>query len=248
MIYGILFALLSTEFFKGVWQTIEPYFNIQFPWRLLDIATILLAVGIGLWATCLVEKYQIKNDDYKIILSILLLLVTNFYFDTQRLNYIVSQTMDVKKEELYDNLYSIGFAFEYLPQSLTDYSIFNHADSALGSDGAVIDGTKDGLSFTFKTDGSTYYDIPFIIYKGYTAFDPATLSTDGLAITDSGNGLVRVTVSDTSIAEITVTYQNTTAQHVSYLISGAAALGTLGFLVYQFRKKSRKADSEKTPV
>ena len=239
LIFGMITALLSTNLFESFWRFSEKIFNIQFPWRVLGLATILLSFAIGIWVNDELESHHIKFSDSKVIMGVLLLFITNYYFALNQISYVLDMTTEIQEATYYNDPIALGYTQEYLPKNITDMdsdtNVFTTPNCAISSNGNLIFGLKQGLSFTFKTNGSAYYDIPFINYKGYQV--TSTNDHNATSISASDNGLVRVYVNDQTLTSITVKYVGTSAQTIAYLISGTTLITVIGFVILRKRKR-----------
>jgi len=240
LIFGVFTALLSTNLFEWFWRFSQQIFNIQFPWRVLGLATILLSFAFGIWINETLENNHIKRDDLKVVIGILLLFITNYYFALNQIDYVLNTTTSTQEGAFYHNPIALGYTQEYLPKTITDFdsdtNVFDTPNCAIASNGNLVYGLKEGLTFSFKTNGSEYYDIPFISYKGYKV--TSTNDHSATKVVPSDNGLVRVYVYDQTLTSITVEYVGTTAQYIAYLISGTTLIATIGFFI--LRKKKQK--------
>lgn len=235
--YGVLTALMTTELFQPFWSITENYFNLQFPWRLFGLSTIFLSFSVGLWLTEWTGKLKLPAENQVRKIAIGLVIMIDCFFGIRYINRIHNYAEGLDKASIYANLYSLGYTYEYLPATAMNLDFINYYDVVISSKGNQLTGIRTGLAYTFETDGSSDYDVPLILYKGYIAYNENNQSTAGLTISDAGSGLIRITVTDEQIKTITVRYVNTGWQNLSYMISGCSLLIVAVYLAVHSRKK-----------
>jgi hypothetical protein len=55
---GAILSFLMSSPSAAVWNAVGPLQKIQFPWRILSVASLVIAVGFPLAAATLIERYQ----------------------------------------------------------------------------------------------------------------------------------------------------------------------------------------------
>lgn len=227
--FSLLFAA-STLF---PWKIMPSIFNnIQFPWRLFALASLFLAIAIGIMANILSKNNKEKYTNLLRIMIFSMCLSVPFLFE-------VDVSPRVCTELDYNNKYnteSIGYA-EWLPID-TDYHSFPlFPVAAKDETGMEIQVTKNKTKTTIQyAQNSQYIDFPLLYYKGYTAFftDVGGNYMDLKVSNQGANKTIRVDCSNiTAAGQITVKYTPTFAQNCSFY---ASILFTLVTLAYYLRK------------
>lgn len=259
LIIGMIFLLLP--FAGWFWNLVNRYVSlIEFPSRLMIIPTVmfLLSAAILLEPADLIRaredadgKGRTATCNYNCIMTCLgtgmlavslavssVLLVTRFqkkaYSDTDHI--ILYQVMN-------NEIGGLGAGDTWLPL-MADRATIPEAETACDSDGQIVKGIKSkGYSvFTFEADLSkSWYDVPFVHYKGYTAVDET-----GQEYLTSGSEVetVRVFMPENTegVRTITVQYSLTKYCRTAYaanILSGVIYL--LFGIVRKHRRKGNKA-------
>lgn len=239
---GILFVLLTTNLFP--WEKFDNYLSvIQFPWRLHIISLFCLSMAISIYFTFLF--YNNKNKLYGLYIIVFSMCISTL---------ITFSRTDISYVALKDNYYynpintSKVQAGEWLPLSVTD------TDLVLADSNKVI--TDSGRTLPFirekncvfvdctniennKSLNYYYIDVPFIYYKGYSAYLLSeNEGTIKLKVSGNGNnGFCRVKIPNNCKGTILVKYDGTTIQNLSYVISLSTMLSLLVF--YTIKNNSR---------
>lgn len=204
MIISILFILFTTKLFP--WSLFQNIFYvIQFPWRLNMIPGMLLPF-IG---SSVIDKFKSSNR----LLIILIVMVG--ILSIQSIT-VFKNTTYIEKNDYND--YEIMFG-EYLPLSIDESYIMNRE--------LVISSNKE-LEYDYETknnilyinfmnnDRDTYLELPYIYYKGYSAY----IGNNKLNTYEGVNGLVNVIIDkEYSSGEIQVFYEGTIIQKITKYIS-----------------------------
>lgn len=245
-----LFPALALSFmilmiFSPFWTITNKFSNIiQFKWRLLGITTILSSISISIYVSHYSEKFNIKFKYIFIgifIISLALLII--------KMSGVIKAHSNYKSEYIETVIYtipeSIGGGQEYLPVE-TDYDhiLTNSfiASTDTGFQTAVSKENFKGIFYLDQAYKASSVEVPFIYYLGYVA---NITSPDGQTITPlevqkSDRGLLKIIVPNNLYGTITVWYDGTTIQQISYFISIVTLIGVCAYIVY---KKIRKIKS-----
>lgn len=239
-IWTILIIILIVNF--TFWKLTNKYTNIiQFKWRLVGILTIISSIAISL----LIKEYSVKfNLKINVILLVILIfaicLSIQFLSDDKKINHLI--TLEKLESNMYQNPTSIGGGTEYLPVEV-DYSTLNTPTQAISNTGEKIDIIKTNLRCEFYKNNSerSWYDIPYIYYYGYVANIKNDLGeTLPLEVTKSNSGLVRVIIPENTNGTISIWYNGTKIQKISYIISLSTLFILFLFILTRFIFKKRK--------
>ncbi len=235
----ILFIVLIVNF--SFWKYTNKFSNIiQFKWRLLGIITVISAITIALIVKEYSEKLNIKLEF--IMCSILII---SMYFSIEYMNFndINNNVEGVKtaeqiQTEMYSSPTSIGGGKEYLPLEV-NYEELTNQNQAISSSGDRVEIKKDNLRCEFEyQDNSSWFDMPYIYYKGYKAnLEKTSGEIVNLEIEKSEKGLVRVKLDKSQEGKIIVWYDGTMLQKVSYVVSLA---GIIACIIIFIRKHKIK--------
>ncbi len=227
-IYGFFALIACTDIFP--WQFLLPLlFRIQFSWRIMMIATVLLSVSCGIYAAEMMEKYLSgKNLLLQFLpLSVLSLSVgLPILIETQS-----NRCADINEYRRIERS-SIIHGAEYLPVG------FDRALAEQTGDNVICDATgfvmenpiREALSFTFdfrlpESVSDARMRVPLTFYTGYHAYltDEAGKRVK-IPVERDELGLVSVTNGQTNAGTITVRFERTDIQLASDIISLAALL------------------------
>lgn len=144
-----------------------------------------------------------------------------------------------------ENTYDISYG-EWLPwatQINIDYAKSMTDKLVLSNGQKVSFGRYNGyLEFILPEEGADYADVPFIWYKGYTAFDETGKE---LNISMSEIGFVRVNTSNAQ-GKIIVQYKITPLKIASYFITLAAIIVLILMIIRKIIRRKNKIISPAT--
>lgn len=204
---------------------------LQFPWRLLLIVALFLAVSFTYYYFKLEKKF-LKN-------LILLAAVSCAVVVSAKNVY----TMTTSGEELIltalerDGASSYADAL-YQPQGAVKSEIKERGEIVLSSD--------PSLNYTWSRENGTIvltysdceepttFELPLLYYYGYSAYDSDNECY--LPVEKSEHGLVEVTIQENNAGTFVVSYTGTKVQHVSKWIS---ILGWIGIIIWGIQPMKR---------
>lgn len=229
LLVGVIFSLSATKIFP--WEAFEQLLNpIQFPWRILTIASFFLALGIA--GTC--GQFFHTRASKILLLLILCVLCSAFCVSMINIRWDVFHTDKAVNVYLEDDATGVGK--EWLPLSANPV-LLNHSGFVLTDRESVISVNRQGTRISFPAEyNASTYDAPLIYYKGYSAFlEKADGSRIALLVQESDSGTVRVLTQDNAKGVITVSYTGTVLQKASYGLNAAAIL-LAGFFLLKSKK------------
>ena len=240
-IIGIALMLFTTDLIP--WNYLDNTLanSIQFPWRIFSVATAVLCISLAIY----INEYS-KGKTRKNMLVFVSMVVGTF--SVVFLNPLLSRTLDIHSNYFDPNMntaYNMGASYcEWIPLG-TDLSLINDEYHVILENGSKVSlDYKKGTTVSFETnDNSDYYDVPLIYYKGYSS--RITLedgSIKGLETFKSpNNNLVRVANPRGLNGKITVHYEITFLQRLSYTISILTIITILTLALFKdfnFKKSS----------
>lgn len=199
---------------------------MQFKWRALSFLTVILSISI-----CAVIKGLFENNKRLLNIIFYSVLIISIVFSIQFLDYENKHGRITDLNDLYTNMYSkaisLGGGKEYLPIEV-NYEKLKTPFFAISNLPNPIPIKKENSKYLIENRNYdiSYYELPIIYYKGYKA----TLETENnkkinLKIEKTQNGLVKTNLKENeNIGKITVWYNGTSIQKVSYIISFSSFL------------------------
>lgn len=240
---GIGFALLYVASRYFPWPLLQPVLNsIQFPWRFYAIATLFLAIAIGL---AVQEKWRGRFGK-EAVLAVLCVMVLfgNRYFENANIDYVKIEENAFTEKDCWYSFQIVQK--EWLPKK-TDLSLFeSEPDRPVLTDRRVslpyTEEKKMGIVFDYGY-GKGYCDVPLVWYKGYTAHYMDGGRVVPLTVTDEGyNGYIRVYFDESMTGgTVLVEYSGTRIQKASLAVNLLAAAAVAG--VWLLRKKRRGTET-----
>lgn len=232
LIMGFATLWVTSDYFP--WKLVQPLLNnIQFPWRFYAIASLFLAVAIGLMA---VLKFgsRYRKEIMTGVLACMVLSGT-LYYEHYKIDYY-----DIKNDfyTYGENTFNLVQG-EWLPKSAEEKYFQPIRDPKTDPEVKEIviqdrivrtdDGRElefsdirgQGLQFDFE-GACSWLDVPLVWYKGYTAWltdesgkrTPCALDGNGF------NGTVRLYPESTvNGGTMTVKYTGTAVQHLALLLN-----------------------------
>ena len=235
---GAALLFLASDLFP--WKLMPSFFNmIQFPWRFYAMASLFLALAIGMMTQTL---FYSKN---KYVALVVILALMSFGAITTWTNTADYEDVPANYYETIEHTYP-GNGYEYLPKELdqdTIYAVTNVQRNVVADNGSNVPFEQNGVRITFRydpTSGVQYYDVPLLYYVGYGAMfaDEQGVQTP-LRVEEHGN-MVRVYSDGVSQqGDIVVDYSGTTLQHVSDFVTLSFCLLLLALGAVTLMKKKR---------
>ena len=234
-LFAVPALIMCTNVFP--WQyMLRILSRIQFAWRFMMIATVLLCVSCAIYAD------SISTSKWFVTAVVLGAAACGLP--------IIVETCANRMLSIDDDLYRANIrdisGGEYLPVKFTREFAEENKDNVLSNaeDYAITQQKRKGLTFTFSYevkdgDENVYFSVPLIMYTGYRAELTATDGTvTELQPEADGIGLVRVYTGGVDSGTIYVHYEKTTIQIVSEVISLSALAFIIGMKLYK-KKESR---------
>jgi hypothetical protein len=222
MLSGFGLLLLSSNLFP--WAALPKFFNfLQFPWRFYALASLFLAVSIGL-------MYEVMSRKQYRRIGLFLLLLFMCAFAVNVTNNSAKYTkVDDSYFQNAVNTYPID-GYEYLPKPLKADKIRSltiGGRKVVADDGSFLSYTQSGLTLTVDyTMWFEYIDIPLLYYKGYSAWFVNVHGGKTPLEMDKEQHTIRVYTTDASeTGSIVVEYSGTTLQLVSNILTLAFVFG-----------------------
>lgn len=227
LILGIVAWVFTTNIFP--WKNFgEALGFIQFPWRLLIIATSFITFSYLIYFMIL---NKIKNNkkinivrkySYISIIAVSVIMLGVYTLQYGYKNYRYPE----------HNANSIGGG-EYLPAGINWDTLFTYENTykVTGSNLQVTSYDKKGTSVTItykNNDKDEYIEIPLFNYIGYKA--------EGAKISNGENHLIKLTPTAKE-GTIKVYYKGTRTARYSYIVSGVTLVGLIVYIIIERKKK-----------
>lgn len=201
------------------WEIFRFAFKfLQFPNRLLGPAAVLMVLAAALLFSILFTSERQKRT------VAALLFVLAVYTGMNYIGNSFEATEDFGGRILYQEIAGLGAGEEYIPVETTREDLTTPI-TAFSNIGDEISGIRQNEVFSFTASSeAAYYDVPFIWYKGYTAY---TENGTRLQTTkDPEHGMVRILTNGLEGSEtVNVRYAGTPILYISYGITFLAFLG-----------------------
>ncbi len=236
---GIACFLLPWDIFP--WASMSFLRVLQFPWRLMTPALILLCIP----ASAVLQSLS-RQQTVPAVLALVLLIGEGIWHlipATERTFGITSATAyeDIISGALIDPYYSADYmrvelaGGDYLPVDSPDFRGLTPA--VWNSSGAVFPASyvQNGTTLTIKLEevpSDGFLELPLTWYKGYTCNAGET----AVSIGPSSRALASVRVSSPCI--LTVSYQGTLLRTVCIAVSGLSVIGILILLLLETKKEN----------
>ena len=233
---GVLLLFLSTDLFPWEWfQWI--LIKIQYSWRLLAPATVLLSLSGGIYIETL---YSDSANKKRII--ILTVLAAIFSGTPLLINTSVNKNVPVEKLSLTNR---IIHGAEYMPVGFNIDFVDDNKDHVLYDEKSitVTDYRRKGLGyhFSFERSGTgdpENYTLPLIYYYGYKAdITGRDGKTNEIPVSAGMMGLTTVSDEGSPQGTIYVHYEKTVIQKVSEAISLITMTAVLFVMISRNRNK-----------
>lgn len=236
---SFILLLMTSKFFP--WNKLPDIFNIiQFPWRLFSLASLFIAISIGLICNLSFQE-QVRPFGFAFVLMVMC--YSGIAVITNSVNY-----MDIPAnyfKQVGGTFPLIGY--EYLPPELNQQFMrenFWSTPKVIDNNGKTLQFDKNGIKTVVDFEGRhEYIDVPLIYVKGYSAvFRTFDGEEKNLLINcEETKHLIRVDCSDISgKGKIIVDYSGTFAQKISFGISVSSILAILLYLSFTKWKFLRK--------
>lgn len=238
--YIIFSAVLVCPLF---WNIFGKQLNvIQFRWRLLGTITTIYAISLTFLFQNNLKNYSDEKIEKIIILVEIILIfftINNYYIDNRVNNRIPYINLNA---EIISSKFSLGGGYEYLPIEMNDglevYKL-NTNNAYIGEEQEVVEGLKYAnlhYEFTYNKDTGNDVIIPFVYYYGYSA----NIKTDTgevypLEVSKAYNGMVKIKLNEGQKGKVSVWYNGTKTQKISFLISITTIVMTIGVLILKKR-------------
>lgn len=216
------------------WKVCRELFKfLQFPARLFCIATVFVILTFALWTDKVVTQERAK----KCILTLIIVCnIISAYSYMVRVGNI-GVTEDLSGRVLHHEIAGLGAGEEWLPLQTTREYLVN-PEQAIDDLGNSFVGVKEHgkYSVDYQASEATYLNVPFVWYKGFSA-----VGYNGKPLEISQNpetGLVRVSGFENGVTNhITVWYEGTRYQKLSYLISCVSVIVLIYCSLKYIKKK-----------
>lgn len=211
----VLFLVLTTSLFPWGLLANTPLNSIQFPWRLFNIATLLVC-----WLVSLDEIKLLKsNFAYSIVIVLVLI------FNIQMQKVMLNEEGNANISDVSSlTTWRIGGGWEYLPVSADKGHLIKLMRTASfplydKENGEILNYEKDydKISFSYNLKEQTEITLPFLNYTGYVVEDNLTKDEFLPSLSSENNGLLSVKLDGQG--EVTLKYKRTLVHVISNVIS-----------------------------
>ncbi|WP_165784877.1 hypothetical protein [Bifidobacterium parmae] len=250
-------SFVSTNLFPwhesrfSLWNAgIRVLANIQFPWRLVGVASMLLVITAGAGMCCLgfSERYAGLARRLGAGLMVLAFLEAGVASTTWLQNSVPTDAFPTLTQTSREYNGDIGNG-EYLPQSFDMDTLKTGLDRTAHADGTSISGYRqDNGTVTFSVDkaseGATVR-IPLFMYPNYRIISPAK---DYASLSSGRNGVMTVRFDKEYSGDVTITYVEPASWRIAEATSALSIIAVVATpLVRRYRtRQSRKRNGNIT--
>ena len=233
--FSVILVWMCTRAFPWTWQVFLPFVTrIQFAYRLLLPATVLLCLCGGIYTSALAGEKRLPL----MVLALFCFFSTAFPVLRESVTH---RSVDKSLFVMQDNRVS---GAEYLPAGMDNEFPYRNGDTVFlsdGGNGAVItshDRSRLTFRFTYELpedSGEVRFSVPLIWYTGFrcvlTAADGTILHPE---VRPDERGLVSIGNEGLSRGTVFVSYEKTAAQRISECVT---LLTLICCFVYAFHRK-----------
>lgn len=232
---ALLYTFITT--IHGFWHFMNSTLGIriiQFPYRLYTVVTFLITIQIAiLLSEIKFNKLATKNT--WIFICFLTLALTFFQYKNYS-HLFTSINLDTVKAIEKNSIAGVGGGEEWLPIN-GNREYMSNPEIAIDNTGNITYGKKSNgyTTYTLTIDtNNSYYDLPFVYYKGYDVTSENDIDYDVELNYDTG--MLRLVIPEnlTGTDTIIVKYEGTKYAKLAYLIS---ALFSVFYLIVILSKK-----------
>lgn len=237
LIVGFVLVFAASNLFP--WGYMPAFMkNIQFPWRLFSLATLLFSVAIGIIFGAIFPRKKYIG------MALILIVMTASAVST--LQHSVTYAELPKYDEVRNTYPDTGY--QYVPLGL-DGSILKELPSEVSTDsGENLRYERNGVKLTIEyPSAGNYINVPLIFYKGYTAkaIDGAGMEY-ALPIVYGKDKNIQIACSTvTAPCTIIVDYTGTTAQDVSFALSLTMCFFIIAVVLRRQHRLSRRIGEQR---
>lgn len=236
---GILALAMSTNLFP--WDSFcrnfgSLVYNLQFPWRMLSVGTIILTLLLG--CVLAIGRDCLEPMQYRALISVLVLtnIITAGYMLYDRLN--TSEGMYVYDATCFANKGS-GSLNEYLP-SETDSILLNDYEPHATNNLTMSDYEKEytNVSFHIREEKNIQGEVkvPLLAYRGYEATDD---SGNHLELGKDENAVLKVMIPAKYEGTVSIRYAGIWYWRVAEVIS---LISFIIFILFAIKCNTKDAD------
>lgn len=232
LICGLICVIMSTNIWP--WKIMPDFLNIiQFPWRMLFMATFFFSIVCGINMSVALKRFRISDA---IILSIICILYISAFkvpvnSDLLPIQDVSLGIMSGKNDEVVAGTAKA----EYLPKKAYEdrFYIATREDviNILSGKAIIKDEEKNGTSYKakIKTIEETVLELPYIYYPGYQ------VRADGIIIEmfETEKGFLGINLEPDEEIQLEVEYAGSNIMKFSMIIS---VVGIILFSVYVWKK------------
>lgn len=234
----ILFGWLMTSSAAFVWQCASPLRQIQFPWRVLTVITVLASVAVGSMLPWKAERIRALA----VGLMILLMWALSWQYTAYRID------PDVRSIGSVDRLLEINFTpdlcHEWVPRGAEVNIPPDQRIEPAPGPGCRVDqfARRQGrLSCRVQTEAQSFVVMPhYFLPVGWAA----TLDGRAVELTADSRGLIRVDLPGNVDGTLEIVFSRTPMRRLGLIVSGLSLLGgalLLALLVGGGRESGRRS-------
>ena len=248
VVYGLLLIIsIFMMVFPGIWNRLTILDTIQYPWRILLYSVLFISVISGY----VIEQLLKKENMYTIFIVIVSysLLFAFMIGINVKFAKTLSSEFDFANQKLsqdadYGTLsFSLGYAHEYLPNSMTTETIVkkeNRVD-VISGDAEIIESHREKNEISININNNeenTKVELPIIYYEGYDIIEK---DKDGrqnkLKYQMSESGFILINLEKVGTYSISAKYKGTTL----YKICDVIAISVfISYCIYIILKKYKE--------
>lgn len=237
LIVGYVCLFLPSSFVP--WDALSVFRVLQFPWRLLTMASLLLCVFASLILESVLQKKVLFAGLCTVLIGEGLYHVLPYDNTTFAMN-TKTKWSDITSGTYIDPYYSATYmrvelaGGDYLPLSSIDFRKITQTIYDTDMQVAYVPFEKHYHTLTFQTSSPQTYILPLTYYKGYHAYRMSKDQKTEIPLSESAYGLVEINVEEEGTYQIV--YEGTIAKKICVLLSGLSIVGYCLLLAIRRKK------------
>lgn len=249
-IAGILSCLVTLKIFP--FEKLPAVFKmLQFPWRMLEIATFFFSVIAGINFYLIIKDFGWKDILVLLlsqtVLTGIVILPRLQYEEWDIANYIPAVPLTASTGRVHAGMASM----EYMPsKAFQNRSYLETRDQKvhiLSGEGLIQEEQKENtnLSFLCSAKQGILLELPYLFYPGYTVQIETEEGMYYPNLYETEHGMLGVEIlKDLENAKVQVAFTGTNIMVASYILTGIGLLVTVGYYIWYVKSLQKRNSNQ----